>query len=148
MVADETRNNNSDKTPLTDGPDCCMNTFMKKLMLSLTALVAAAACSTPASTSTAADATPADMPGMLHYQVAADWPQLPEGRATLGNMHGDVAVASNGDTYVSVQSTDKDNKPIEDAMAGLQVYGPDGKYLRNVPGAPPDLHGFVIKQEA
>src|SRR6202012_5316748 len=27
------------------------------------------------------------------------------------------------------------------------VYAPDGKYLRNVPNAPSDLHGFVIRQE-
>jgi hypothetical protein len=30
---------------------------------------------------------------------------------------------------------------------GLQVYGADGRFLRNVPAAPFDLHGFVIRQE-
>ena len=83
------------------------------------------------------------MPGMLHYPAVTDWPRLPEGRATVGNMHGDVAIASNGEIYVSVQATDMDNKPITDPMSGLQVYAADGKYLRNVPNAPPDLHGFV-----
>ena len=72
------------------------------------------------------------------YTVAANWLKLPEGRAQLGNQHGDVAVSSTGDVYVSVQ----------DPAAGLQVYGPDGKFLRNVNGAPSDFHGFVIHKEA
>ena len=56
----------------------------------------------------------------------------------MGNMHGDVAVSSNGEVYVSVM----------DPKAGLQVYAPDGKFLRNVPDAPADFHGFVIHKEA
>jgi hypothetical protein len=31
---------------------------------------------------------------------------------------------------------------------GVQVYSADGQYLRNVPNAPFDLHGFLIRQEA
>src|SRR5512145_1843249 len=72
------------------------------------------------------------------YTVAANWLRLPEGRAQLGNQHGDVAVSSTGDVYVSVQ----------DPTAGLQVFAPDGKFLRNVNGAPSDFHGFVIHKEA
>jgi hypothetical protein len=72
------------------------------------------------------------------YTVAANWLKLPEGRAQLGNQHGDVAVSSAGDVYVSVQ----------DPAAGLQVYSPDGKFLRNVNGAPSDFHGFVIRKDA
>lgn len=71
------------------------------------------------------------------YTVAPNWLKLPEGRAQLGNQHGDVAVSSAGDVYVSVQ----------DPAAGLQVFAPDGKFLRNVNGAPSDLHGFVIHKE-
>ena len=56
----------------------------------------------------------------------------------MGNMHGDVAVASNGEVYVSVM----------DPKAALQVYGPDGKFLRNVPNAPADFHGFVIQKDS
>jgi hypothetical protein len=56
----------------------------------------------------------------------------------MGNQHGDVAVSSNGEVYVSVQ----------DPQAGLQVYAPDGRFLRNVPNAPPDFHGFVIRKQA
>src|SRR5687767_4497866 len=72
------------------------------------------------------------------FTVAANWLKLPEGRAQLGNQHGDVAVSSTGDVYVSVQ----------DPTAGLQVFAPDGKFLRNVNGAPSDFHGFVIHKEA
>ena len=71
------------------------------------------------------------------YTVAANWLKLPDGRAQLGNQHGDIAVSSAGDVYVSVQ----------DPAAGLQVYSPDGKFLRNVNGAPSDFHGFVIHKE-
>jgi len=72
------------------------------------------------------------------YSVVADWLKLPDGHAQLGNQHGDVAVSSTGDVYVSVQ----------DPAAGLQVYSPEGKFLRNVNGAPSDFHGFVIHKEA
>jgi hypothetical protein len=74
----------------------------------------------------------------LEFTAVADWLKLPEGRQNLGNMHGDVAVSSAGEVYVSVQ----------DPAAGLQVYAPDGKFLRNVPNAPSDFHGFVIRKQA
>lgn len=59
----------------------------------------------------------------------------PPGMATIGDSHGDIAVSPAGEIYVSVQGGDH---------AGIQVYGADGHYLRNVPGAPTDLHGFII----
>ena len=68
---------------------------------------------------------------------AVDWLKLPDGRDKIGDMHGDVAVSANGDVYVSVQ----------DPAAGLQVYAPDGRFLRNVPDAPSDFHGFVIRRQ-
>src|SRR6476469_6405152 len=74
----------------------------------------------------------------LDYKPVGDWLKLPAGRPTLGNMHGDIAVSSKGEVYVSVQ----------DPQAGLQVYGPDGRFLRNVPDAPSDFHGFVIRKQA
>jgi hypothetical protein len=76
--------------------------------------------------------------GALDYKAAPDWYKLQEGRPEMGNQHGDVAVASNGDVYVSIM----------DPRAALQVYASDGKFLRNVPNAPADLHGFVIHKEA
>ena len=72
------------------------------------------------------------------FTAVADWLKLPDGRPQIGNMHGDVAVSSRGEVYVSV----------EDPQAGLQVYGDDGRFLRTVPNAPSDFHGFVIRRDA
>jgi hypothetical protein len=81
----------------------------------------------------------AAMPGhAAEYKAVEKWYKLQEGRPMMGNMHGDVAVASNGDVYVSVM----------DPKAALQVYSADGKWLRNVEGAPADFHGFVIHKDA
>lgn len=74
----------------------------------------------------------------LEYKPVADWLKLPPGRTNIGNMHGDVAVSSKGEIYVSVM----------DPKAGVQVYANDGKFLRNVPNGPPDFHGFVIRKQA
>src|SRR2546423_9978870 len=71
------------------------------------------------------------------YKPVADWLKLPPGRTNIGNMHGDVAVSSRGEVYVSVM----------DPKAGVQVYANDGTFLRNVPNAPSDFHGFVIRQQ-
>ena len=73
----------------------------------------------------------------LNYEAISDWIKLPEGRENIGNMHGDVAVSSAGEIYVSVQ----------DPKAGLQEYSADGKWIRNVKGAPNDFHGFVIRKQ-
>lgn len=70
-------------------------------------------------------------------RAVADWLKLPQGRAQLGNMHGDVAVSAAGEVYVSVQ----------DPEAGVQVFAPDGTFLRNLPNAPSDFHGFVIRRQ-
>ncbi len=73
----------------------------------------------------------------VEYKVVSDWLKLPETRTQLGNMHGDVAVSSQGEVYVSVL----------DPQAGLQVFSAEGKFLRNVAGAPNDFHGFVIRKQ-
>ncbi len=59
----------------------------------------------------------------------------PDGMATIGDSHGDIAVSPRGEIYVSVQGG---------AHSGIQVYSAEGKYLRNVPGAQTDFHGFII----
>lgn len=73
----------------------------------------------------------------VEFKAVPDWIKLPPAREQLGNMHGDIAVSSKGEIYVSVM----------DPAAGVQVFSPAGKWLRNVPNAPGDFHGFVIKQE-
>ena len=74
----------------------------------------------------------------LEFTVVDGWLKLPAGRPAIGDMHGDVAVSSSGEVYVSVQ----------DPEASLQVYAPDGRFLRTVPGAPADAHGFVIRKQS
>jgi hypothetical protein len=69
------------------------------------------------------------------YEPVANWLKLPAGRETIGPMHGDIAVSSAGEIYVSVET---------EGM-GLQVFAPDGRYLRSLPNVPADLHGFVIR---
>ena len=81
------------------------------------------------------------------YKVVADWLKLPEGRTEIGNMHGDVAVSSANEVYISVQGSVRQNIALLAPAPGLQVYAPDGKFLRNVPNAPSDLHGFIIHTE-
>jgi hypothetical protein len=69
------------------------------------------------------------------YEPVADWLKLPAGREVLGQMHGDIAVSRAGEVYVSVET----------AGMGVQVFSPDGRYLRSLEKAPADLHGFVIR---
>jgi hypothetical protein len=76
-------------------------------------------------------------PPPISYTAVPDWPTLSDGRLTIGRMHGDIAVSSAGEVYVSV----------EDSLGGLEVYAPGGRFLRRVPDAPTDLHGFVIRRE-
>jgi hypothetical protein len=59
----------------------------------------------------------------------------PGDRAFVGDSHGDIAVSPAGEIYASVQGGN---------YAGIQVYSAKGRYLRNVPNAPTDLHGFII----
>ena len=59
----------------------------------------------------------------------------PGDRAVPGDSHGDIAVSPAGEVYASVQAG---------PYAGIQVYSAKGRYLRNVPNAPTDLHGFII----
>jgi hypothetical protein len=95
---------------------------MKKAILALTAI---------------AGATMIVNAAAVEYKAVPEWLKLSDGREKIGDMHGDVAVSSTGEVYVSVQ----------DPQAGLQVYAPDGRFLRNVPDAPSDFHGFVIRKQ-
>jgi len=81
------------------------------------------------------------------FAAAADWLKLPEGRTEIGSTHGTVAVSSAGEVYINVEGTVKQRFAVLGPNPGLQVYSSDGKYVRNVPDAPFDLHGFVINKE-
>ena len=71
------------------------------------------------------------------YSAVKGWLKPASDMQTIGQAHGDVAVSSNSDVYVSVGG----------ARGGIQVFDKTGKYLRNVPNAPADFHGFVIHKE-
>ncbi len=71
----------------------------------------------------------------LHFAMDSKVLTPPPGMKTIGDSHGDIAVSPAGEIFVSVQGGDH---------PGIQVYSADGHYLRNVPDAPPDLHGFII----
>jgi hypothetical protein len=69
------------------------------------------------------------------YEFVPNFITPPSGKETIGNGHGEIAVDSAGNIYVSVQ----------EANAGIQVYGKDGKFIKAL-ALPPSLHGFVIRK--
>jgi|UniRef100_UPI003782EF0C hypothetical protein len=69
------------------------------------------------------------------YEFVPNFITPPPGKETIGNGHGEIAVDSAGNIYVSVQ----------EANAGIQVYGKDGKFIKAL-ALPPSLHGFVIRK--
>jgi hypothetical protein len=83
----------------------------------------------------------------LSFEADPDWLKLPAGRTEIGSMHGDIAVSAAGEVYISVEGTVKQRYAILGPNPGPQVYSAEGEYLRNVPNAPFDLHGFLIRQE-
>ncbi len=92
-------------------------------------LRAFASLALPLAALAAADPTYAFVPNFL---------TPPPGKTTIGSGHGEIRVDSAGNIYVSVDHQKE---------GGLQVYSPDGKFLRYVPNTPDTLHGFVIHQE-
>ena len=72
-----------------------------------------------------------------HYSLVRFWASVPIYEKQIGKMHGDIAVSSKNEVYVSVQGG---------AKAGVQMYDNKGNHLRNVPYAPTDFHGFVIRK--
>jgi hypothetical protein len=70
------------------------------------------------------------------YEFVPNFITPPPGKETIGNGHGEIAVDSSGKIYVSVQ----------EANAGIQVYGTDGKFIKALP-LPQSLHGFVVRKD-
>jgi hypothetical protein len=97
--------------------------------------------------STAVFAQTRSIPTTVTYRAEADWLKLPAGRTEIGSMHGDIAVSSAGDVYISVEGSVRQRFAILGPNPGLQVYTSRGEFMRNVPGAPSDLHGFIIRKE-
>ena len=72
------------------------------------------------------------------YTLTPDFITPPPGKETIGNGHGEIRVDKAGHIYISVQGQPE---------GGIQVYSPEGKYLKHLAGTPGSLHGFVIHQE-
>ena len=72
------------------------------------------------------------------YTLSPDFLTPPPGKQTIGDGHGEIQVDKAGHIYISVQGQ---------AEGGIQVYSPEGKYLRHLAGTPGSLHGFVIHEE-
>ncbi len=53
-----------------------------------------------------------------NYSVVPNWASVPTGEKQIGSMHGDVAVSSKGEVYVSVHGGPK---------RGVQVYSAKGQ---------------------
>jgi len=72
------------------------------------------------------------------WTLTPDFISPPPGKTTIGDGHGEIRVDSAGLIYVSVQGQ---------AEGGIQVYSPEGKYLRHLAGTPGSLHGFAIHKD-
>jgi hypothetical protein len=72
------------------------------------------------------------------FEHKKDWLKTPEGLAHVGDSHGEIDVDSKGNFYVSIVGGEK---------SGIQVYSHEGKYLRNLPNARNNHHGFTMVQE-
>ena len=75
------------------------------------------------------------LPNGLDYEAAPGW--LLENDGPIGQTNGGIAVSANGEVYVAHRLP----------MAGIAVYAADGKYLRNIPNAPRNLHHVLIRME-
>ena len=73
----------------------------------------------------------------LNYEFVPNFLTPPPGLQTIGDGHGEIQVDSTGKIYVSVNGHTE---------GGIQVYSPDGKYLKTLP-LPQTLHGFAIRKQ-
>ena len=69
------------------------------------------------------------------YEVVAGWGTLPPGTA-FGGTHGAIAQDKTGNIYISTQST-----------TGILVYSPEGRLLKTIAGAFPEVHSMVYAEE-
>ena len=73
--------------------------------------------------------------GEWTYAVVSGWGVLPAG-TSFGGTHGAIAQDKAGDIYVSTQSN-----------TGILVYGSDGRLLRKIATAYPEVHSLVFATE-
>ena len=73
--------------------------------------------------------------GEWTYEVASGWGALPAG-TTFGGTHGAIAQDKGGNIYVSTQSD-----------TGVLVYSSDGRLIRKIATAYPEIHSLVFATE-
>jgi len=73
--------------------------------------------------------------GEWTYEVVQGWGSLPSG-TTFGGTHGAIAQDKAGQIYVSTQST-----------TGVLVYGSDGRLIKTIASAYPEIHSMVHAEE-
>jgi len=73
--------------------------------------------------------------GEWTYAVVSDWGSLPSG-TRFGGTHGAIAEDRSGNIYVSTQSD-----------TGVLVYSSDGRLLRKIATAYPEIHSLVHATE-
>ena len=73
--------------------------------------------------------------GQWTYEIVGGWGALPSG-TTFGGTHGAVAQDEAGNIYVSTQSA-----------TGILVYSPQGRLLKTIAGAYPEVHSMVYAKE-
>ena len=67
------------------------------------------------------------------YEVVRGWPSYPEGK-NMGSLHGDMAADSKGNVYLSTAES-------------IHVFGPDGKYLKDLGTETRGVHGMKIRKQ-
>ena len=115
-----------------------MTNFNRRDFMGVAAMTAVApAVPAFASTETSASTLPTVVTGNGEwtYEVVRGWATLPSG-TSFGGTHGAIAQDKAGNIYVSTQST-----------TGVLVYAPDGKLVRTIANAYPEVHSLVHAEE-
>ncbi|HKR82802.1 MAG TPA: hypothetical protein VJS37_01435 [Terriglobales bacterium] len=115
-----------------------MTKFNRRTFISVAAVAAGApAVSAEASSETRGSAMSTVLTGNGEwtYEVVRGWGSLPSG-TTFGGTHGAIAQDKAGQIYVSTQST-----------TGVLVYGRDGRLIKTIASAYPEIHSLVHTEE-
>ena len=115
-----------------------MTSFTRRAFAGLTGMAAGASAMpklTGAQAKTTATSTVLTGNGEWTYEAVSGWGTLPAGTA-FGGTHGAVAEDKAGNIYVSTQST-----------TGVLVYSRDGKLIRTIANAYPEVHSMVHAEE-
>lgn len=67
------------------------------------------------------------------YQVVRGWGEYSEGKK-MGSLHGDMAADKSGNVYLS-------------AGDGIHVFGPDGKFVKNLGPTTRGVHGMKVREQ-